>query len=252
MLTAYENATKRLLMNPAAPTALYSTADLDTYINTARGQLCGESEAVRYLGTISTVIGQRNYNFSSINVGVSATTGISGVINVRSVMYSVGSGYRWMKPRAWPWFQTFLMNNPTPTNGAPVTWSQFGQGAAPGATGAGAGGSFYIDPPPNAIYTLTCDCSCFPIALVDDTTVEAIPFLWSDAIPYFAAYLALMGSQTGQRQAEAGRMFDLYSSFVGRARQAANPSTTNAIYQGAPDPTLMSKLGMQKTAGGSG
>lgn len=250
MLTTYETATKRLLQNPAAPIALYATADLDSYINTARGQLAGESECVRYLGTINTVIGQRNYNFSSINVGVSATTGISGVINVRSVMYSVGSGYRWMKPRAWPWFQSFHMNNPVPTSGAPVTWSQFGQGAAPGATGAGAGGSFYIDPPPNAIYSLLCDCVCFPIALADDTTVEAIPYLWSDAVSYFAAYLALMGSQTGQRQAEAARMMDLYNTFVGRARQAANPSVNNALYAQSPDPTLISKLGMQRQAGG--
>lgn len=250
MLALYETSTRRLLQNPAAPISLYSTADLDSYINTARGQLAGESECVRVLGTISTVIGQRNYNFSSINVGVSATNGISGVINVRSVMRSVGVGYKWMKPEAWPWFQSFRMNDPTPVNGAPVAWSQFGQGAAPGGTGAGAGGSFYVDPPPNAIYTLTCDCVCFPIALVDDTTVESIPFLWSDAIPYFAAYLALMGSQTGQRQAEAGRMFDLYTTFVGRARQAANPSVNNAIYAQAPDPTLMSKLGMQRQAGG--
>jgi hypothetical protein len=237
-------------MNPSAPTALYSTADLDTYINTARGQLAGESESVRYLGTISTVINQRAYNFSSINTGVSATNGISGIINVRSIKYAIGSGYRWLKPVAWPWFDMFLYSNPTPVSGPPRTWSQYGQGSAPGATGAGAGGSFYIDPPPDTIYTLLVDSVCYPIALVDDTTVEALPYLFTDAVPYFASYLALMGSQTGQRQAEAARLFDLYQTFVGRARQAANPSITTGIWQGGPDPTAISKLGMQQQAGG--
>ena len=44
MLTAYLNATAILLQNPVAPTSLYSTANLTTFINTARGQLAGESE----------------------------------------------------------------------------------------------------------------------------------------------------------------------------------------------------------------
>ena len=134
MLTAYETSLQNLLQLPGASTTLYSTANLDSWINTARGQLAGEGECIRSIGTISTVIGQRNYNFSSISFGASATTGIQGAINVRRVSYNVASGAQWIPPREWEYFDLYYMNNPVPVNGPPTVWSQYAQGAAPPAT----------------------------------------------------------------------------------------------------------------------
>jgi hypothetical protein len=256
LLSAYLTQTQGLLQNPGAPTSLYATADLTRWVNTARGQVAGESEAIRVIGTVTTIIGQRNYNFSSINLGTPSVTGVQGAIHVRRINYGVASGQKWVTPRPWPWFDQFYMNNPVPVNGPPRRWAQLSQGSAGlgSITGIGSGsmssGSFYLDPPPDAIYTLYCDCVAYPIALAADTDVEAIPFLWTDAVPFFAAYYALLSSQTSARQADAERMMKHYSTFVERARQAANPSVLRPQYEQAADPAQAAKFGGQQRAAG--
>lgn len=254
MLTFYETQTQGLLQNPSSPTTLFSKADLDRWINIARGQIAGEAECIRVIGTVSTVIAQRNYNFSAINIGVPATTGAQGAINVRRINYNVGQGQKWFTPRAWPYFDLYHLNNPVPVNGPPTSWAQYGQGSAGigSITGIGTGtmssGSFYIDPPPDLVYVLNCDCVCYPIALAADTDVEALPYLWTDAVPFLAAYWAYLSAQMGSRQADADRMWGYYAEFSQRARRAANPSVGRTMYEQAQDPTLMAKLGLQKAA----
>lgn len=255
MLATYLTATQNLLQTPGAPTSLYSTANLTLWINTARAQLAGESESIRRIGTVSTVVGQRNYNFGSVNVwlgGTAATTGVAGIFHVRRISYDVGDGEQWITPSAWPWFDLYHMNNPVPVNGAPEVWSQYAQGSGGQQLGSSTFGSFYLDPPPDTAYTLNCDCVCYPIALADDATIEGLPYLWTDCVPYFAAYLAYLSSQTGARQADAMRMMDLYKEFVERARKFANPSVNRWMYEQSPDPTTLNKLGMQNRNAGGG
>ena len=249
MLTAYLNATANLLQNPAAPTSLYSTANLTTYINTARGQLAGEAECIRFLASISTIVGTTTYNFSALNTGVAATNGIEGAINIRAMWYGIASGKKWIAPKTWEWFGQYHLNNPVPISGPPKVWSQFGQGSAGTATGSGASGSFYIDPAPDAIYTLYCDCVCYPQPLAADVDVEAIPYLWTDAVPFFAAYYALLSSQTNARMADAERYFNAYTKFVERARTAANPSPNRWMYSQAADPAQAPKMQVKGPAG---
>ena len=251
MLTAYLNQTRRLLQNPPAPTSLYADADLTAWVNTARGQLAGEAECVKVPGTISTVAGQRSYNFSDINVGVPATTGVQGVINVGSLHIAVANGQRWMTPRAWPWFSLYNDNNPIPQNGIPREWAQYGQGSAGTGTGSSATGTFSIDPTPDDAYVLTANCVCYPVALVDDTTPEAIPYLWTDAVPFFAACYALWSAQNNAREADAERYFNTYTMFVERARKASNPSVNRWLYSQAGDPAQAAKMQVQGKAGGA-
>ena len=248
MLTAYQTQTSRLLQNPAAPSTLYATSDLTSWINSARGQLAGEGECIRVLGTVSTVIGQSGYSFSSINLG--SATGVAGVIHVRRVSYGLASGQQWITPRPWEWFDYYTLLNPVPVNGPPTSWSQFGQGAQAPSGGSSASGSFYINPP-DLVYTLYCDCVCYPSALVDDTTAEAIPYLWTDAVPYFAAYLALLSAQTNARMADAERYFGYYQTFVERARKFSNPSVLRWQSQQASDVAQAMKFGL-KPGGGQG
>lgn len=246
MLATYRTATRNLLQNPTAPTALYDATSIDLWINTARGQVAGEGECIRAIGTIDTVIGQRDYNFSDIDIGVAAATGRRGVIHVRAINYGVASGQQFVTPRAWEWFQLYGLNNPVPDSGPPQMWSQFGQGSAGTGTGSSASGSFYVDPLPDIVYTLYCDCVCYPITLVDDTTVEAIPYLWTDSVSFFAAYYALLSAQTGQRTAEAASKFEAYQTFMDRARKFSNPSVNKYLYSQAQDPTMIAKLGLQQ------
>jgi hypothetical protein len=97
-------------------------------------------------------------------------------------------------------------------------------------------------------YTLQLDCACYPQALALDTDVEALSYLWTDAVPYFAAYLALLSAQTGQRTQQAQQMFALYEQFAARARQFANPPVNRFAYEQSQDPTMANKLGLGKPA----
>lgn len=254
MLTSvYIPRTQQLLQNPSAPSTLYSVPDLTTYINQARGQVAAESESIRILGALTTVANQRSYNFSGINTGVSATTGVQGVIHVRAIRFAIASGFQFIAPRSWEWFDFYHMCNPVPVASQPAIWAQYGQGSSAqvGAptSGSSGSGSFFLDPPPDGPYALTLDCVCYPNDLVLDTDVEAIPYLWTDAVAYFAAYLACLAAQTGARQADANRHFERYTEFVARARRFSNPAVNRYLYSQAQDPTQAAKIGLKPASG---
>jgi hypothetical protein len=238
-LSTYRQQTKQLLTYPDSPDELYTDADINLWINRARQQLAGESQSIRVLGTITTSGVRGPYPFSSVLV--TTTSGVASVLHIRSILFAIGSGFKWMRPRDWPWYQLFKMNNVVPRSGPPEVWSQFGQGSI---------GSFYIDPIPALEdgspqnYDLTCDCVCLPLDLLDDTSPDAIPPLWQDAVCYFAAYLALLSAQSAQRQNDADRMMQRYEEFVGRARKFTTPEVNSYLYPQTSDPTLINKLGL--------
>lgn len=254
MLTALQAQTRSLLQLPGAQsTSLYTDSDLTRWINIARGQVAGEGECLQVIGTISTVVGQRAYRFQDINVGAPATTGVQAVINVGSMSYATGSGEVWMPPRPWPWFTLYELNDAAQVPGPPRTWAQFGQGAAPsGAANTSInGGTFSISPIPDDIYQLNCNSACYPIPLVDDTTVEALPYYWTDAVPFFAAYFALMSAQTNARMAEAAQMYKgHYNEFMDRARKQSNPDVNRWMYRQSGDPAQGPKMGISGKGGG--
>jgi hypothetical protein len=204
---------------------------------------------VRVLATIGTVVGQIAYNFSSLGIGVPATTGIQSVINVRRINYASGSGQRALVSRPWEWFDYYHLNNPVPVPGPPAVWSQYQQGAAPNTGGPGAGGSFYIDPPPDDVYALVCDSGALPQILAVDGDIEAIPYPWTDAVPYLAAWYALLSSQTNARMADAERMYNYYGEYRDRARKASNSPVLRWQFEGASDVVQGPKFGIK--AGGA-
>src|ERR1700678_1832948 len=73
VLTSYYlPQTRNLLQLPGTnSTSLYTDANLTLWINIARGQVAGEGECIRVMGTINTVTGQAPYAFSGVNTGVS-------------------------------------------------------------------------------------------------------------------------------------------------------------------------------------
>ncbi len=249
MLDTYLARTKRLLQNPSAPTSLYADADLKDYINQGRGQAAGEGECITNQATLALISGQRVYNFSSILLG-SPDAGVSGVINVRQAAIVIGDGQQWIRPRGYEWFFLYRLNNIVPEQGIPTEWSVVGQGAAPQAGFQAAGGTIFVDPVPDDSYTMNIDTVCYPIPLVDDSTAEALPYLFTDAIPYFAAYLALMSAQTGSREAEAVRMFQKYQEFMNRARSFSTPSVLGSMYRQQPSPVRANQLGVMPSGGG--
>ena len=245
MLTSYLSATTSLLQNPAAPAALYSSTLLTTFINSARGQLAGESKSIRFMGSLALSVGVNAYQFSSITLTGALAVGVQGVLDIETLWYQVGSGMKWVRPRPWPWFARYELSNPVPPSGPPAVWTQFGQGAAAQTSPLPVGGgSLYISPLPDQTYTVPIDAVCYPIPLVDDTTPEAIPYLWTDAVPYFAAYLALMSAQTNARIEQAKVMYGLYEEFVQRARRASTPMVLPGIYPQNTNPARANQLGL--------
>ena len=238
MLNSYLTQTTRLLQNPAVPNlALYNTSDLTAYINTARGQIAGEGECIRAYGSLQLLGNTQVYPFSAISVDPTSTLGIAGVFNTRGANVSVGTGSVWMRPRSFPYFQLYFLNNPVPTTGRPVEYAQYGQGV---------GGSLYFNPVPDIPYTVSLDCVCVPINLVLDTDPEAIPYPWTDCVAYYAAYMALLSAQ---RTADANDMFSRYQTFMARARTMSNGKVNPGQYPMNANPTRGNQLGV---AGGGG
>jgi hypothetical protein len=254
LLADYLTQTRALLQLPTVSSgSLYQDSDLTRYINIARGQIAGEGECIRVHGTISTVAGTDNYAFSGISLGTPSVTGVQGVINMQSLHYVVGSGQLWLTPRPWPWFSLYNRNNAVPPSGSPQEWAQYSQGSAAGnQPGGGAsvlGGTFYVSPVPDQVYTLNCNTVCYPIPLAADTDPEALPYFWTDAVPFFAAYYALMSAQTNARMADAAQMYKgHYKEFMDRARTQANAGVDRWLYAQAADPAQATKMGIK--AGG--
>lgn len=243
MLASYLAATQQLLQNPQAPNALYDPAVLTSNINTARVQVAGEGLCIRSLASVTLGLHVNGaYRFADLNTGVSATNGIQGVLNVRSLWYISGAGLVWIAPRSFDWYGIYGYNRVTPVFGPPIEWSQYSQGV---------NGSFYVNPDPDQTYVMNADCICYPIPLVDDTTVEAVPPLWQTAVPYFAAYMALLSAQTGARVQDAQKMLQLYELFMGRARRFANPDIMPLQYEQAiPDVRATQYAGTQPNPAG--
>lgn len=239
MLASYLTRTRQLLQNPGAPNSLYSSSDLTEYVNLARGQLAGDGECIRIYTTLPVDAGTQTYPYTAIDL--SSAVGVRGILNVRAAWLQIASGQAWMRPRPFEWFSLYELNNPVPQQGQPKVWTQYAQGST---------GSLFVSPVPDGVYVLQLDTLCYPIDLLDDTTVEAIPFPWTDAIPFLAAYYALLAAQSVARQADADRMFSRYEEYRNRARRFANPVVSPYIYQQAPDPTRANKLGQQPQGGG--
>lgn len=219
MLNSYLTATAQLLQNPAAPSTLYATSDLTGWINTARTQLAGESGCVRAIGTLAVTGAAQYYNFSAIT-GFAAS--IAGPYAIRQITRVSGSGQVYMGSRSYPWAELYWLNNAAPVAAAPTAWAQYGQATT---------GSILLDKTPDTSYTLNCDCTCQPIALVTDSTAEAIPYPFTDAVPYLAAWYAYMSSQ---RQSDADKMYQRYGEFLNRARVISVPKVLSSQYDQLP------------------
>lgn len=238
MLNAYILSTQQLLQYPAAPSSLYSTTDLTTWINEGRNQLAGQSNCVRFLASLPFVSAQNVYPYSAISL--SGATGIASVLHVRDMWLQVASGQVKMRPRSWEWFGQYEFNAAIPNTGQPIVWAQYAQGGLL---------SLYVSPIPNAAFTALLDCVCLPAALSTDASPEVIPALWTDAVPYYAAYKALLSAQSVARQADAERMFNRFEEFANRGRKAATPEVLPGQYEQQMSPVRPNQLGLGKSKG---
>ena len=237
MLATYETLTQALLQAPSSPIPLIATATLDIYINQSRLQVAAQGRCVRQYVTLPLVAGQRIYPFSAIT-GLSAS--VTGTYHIRQMWLQLpgSSGQVLMYPRPFEWFGLFALNTATPVAGQPARWAQFGQGEE---------GSVFVDPVPDISYTASVDVLCVPTPLLTDATPEAIPDIWTLAVPFYAAW---WGFQSAQRQADADRMLQRFREQMTLARNAANPDLAQESWSQSPDLEMAGRMGVQPRAGG--
>lgn len=204
MLNSYIAAVQNLMQAPSAPVALVSTAQLTIYINTARAQVALDAECIRQFMTLALASGTQSYAFSLFS---GADTGVqTAPLAVRQIILS---GFE-VARRDWEWFVSYRCV--APGSGTPSECAQQGQGQ---------GGTLYFWPIPNAALTASVDVVGLPVPLASDSDPEAIPYPWTDAVPFYAAWLALMSQQ---RQADAELMLRRYEMLARRGRQGSTPT----------------------------
>lgn len=235
-LTDYETAVYALLQSPSSPNPLVDTATVDTAINEARGQVAIEGKCIRDYSTLLITSAAQQYPFSAI-VQSESVPGIAGTIEVEMVTYTTaGGGKARVNPREWPWFNNFVLSVATPVPAAPKYWAQFGQGAD---------GTIWFNQP-SGNFTTQLTTVCYPINLISDSDPEALPYAWTDAVQFYAAWLIFMSLQ---KEADAQRMYQEFERLMARARGGATPDVLSHQYVQAPDPTLPNKLGISQSRG---
>lgn len=192
--------------------AEYTDGNLTTFINDARVQIAGASESIRTLASLDLTVGVQNYLYSAFTA---LPTGAQGVLAVRKGRVLNGALWQEIISREWEWFFSYLLTgSATGVHGVPSTFAEQTPGVA---------GTMYVNPIPDQAYTSSFDVVCYPIALATDGDVEIIPYPWTEAIQYFAAYLAYLSRQ---RKADADAMFQRYQLFESRGTQMATPTVT--------------------------
>jgi hypothetical protein len=152
---------------------------------------------------------QEIYPFSS--APLTSFPGVAEIFAVKSISF-IYMNYRYSIP-VFPFsiYQAYVRIYPQQYLYVPTAAAQFGQGT---------NGSLYMYPIPATLYQMEWDSFCLPIDLIDDTTFEAIPKPWTDAVPYFAAHLAFLELQN----LNAAKFYlDLYDNMVHRYSAYARP-----------------------------
>lgn len=182
-------ATATATVSGGAITAVHLTNPGDGYFQptvTITDPTGSGATANPVVGNIFTLnAGQEVYPFSAVPLANFA--GVDEVYQVQSVSI-IYLNYRYSCPvYSFSTYQAMIRQYVASQYlYVPTFGSQFGRGA---------GGSFYLYPPPSQTYPMEWDCRCLPSDLAVDADPEAIPDPWTDLVPYFAAYLAYLELQ---------------------------------------------------------
>ena len=157
------------------------------------------------------VVGQEVYTFASRLSQTLITPGANGIQGVLAVAVSWGSTRPALKRRSWDSFQAKWRAWANGWLNNPIIWAQYGQGA---------NGSIYLAPIPTNPFNMEWDTYCNVAALASDSDPEAIPYPWTDCVPYYAAYRAYFNAQ---RYQDAQQMYTEYQKYLGTARKYSDP-----------------------------
>lgn len=215
-LSEYLAQVQSLLDDPGA--VIYTVPNLYIYINDARVQIALATESIRFIGLLGLTPNVQGYSFLGIT---GMPTGVQGTAAIRKASVRTVGEWTEVFNREWEWFWSNCLNGPASLDtGIPNVYAEFNPGI---------GGSIFVSPIPVSGFNARFDCVGYPIQLVDDTTPEAIPYPWTEAVQYYAAYLALLNAQ---RYGDADAMLQRYDLFQTRGTQITTPTTLPINYPG--------------------
>jgi len=117
----------------------------------------------------------------------------------------------------WLSYQAFARQYPY-VSGNPWYWTRF----------ENTTNSVYLRPIPSQAFPMQWTCTCSVLPLTTDSSPEPIPYSYTDAIPYFAAYLAMMSSQ---RMPDAQNMLQIYNMFASTGRANFQTPIIESIHE---------------------
>lgn len=182
-------------------TGATATATISTYLATVA------SQEVYTLAAASTVL------------GTPSSDGIGRVIGVQSVSVAWGALKPTLDYLDWSGFQAYCRSYNILSQNYPAVWSQYGSGVA---------GKVYLWPIPSLQAPMEWDCYCWPIDLVDDTTADALPDPWCEAVQFRAGWYAYQNAQRRDDKEFAERS---YRQYLADNRAGTTPTRIPSFYR---------------------
>ena len=173
-LSGYITETRRLLHDVNAN--FWTNAELTDYINDGRNHLIQDTGCNRVLQTYTTV-----YNVETIDF--SALPESDDTIDVLTINLYWGNSRVPLYYMAWSNFNAQLRFWQNYT-GRPVGFSMYGPK------------KIYIGPKPDEAYLMELDTVVLKPPLTDADPVETLPTPFTEAVPFYAAYLAKYQEQS--------------------------------------------------------
>jgi hypothetical protein len=196
------------------------TGYVNPEITISGGGGSGAKAAFTLTPFMATVPNQEVYPLAAADAFIPSGVGIRSILSIQSIAVSWGSNKPILRQIDWSGFQAYCRSINLASTNWPTVWAQYAQGAA---------GSVYLFPIPSQVAQMEWDCYCQPIDLVDDDTVEAIPYPFTRAVPYYAAYQAYMSDQ---KRDFADYYEAKYLAELRAARADVSPAVVADFYMG--------------------
>jgi hypothetical protein len=158
-----------------------------------------------------SIAGVERYPYGYANPYVKAqNAGVKGIIDVFTVSTSWGGNRPTLAWLPWDELQAYARSYNFGVTSYPFYWSTFGDGES---------GEVWLFPIPSTSQEMEWDCTCVPIDIFTDNDPEAIPEGFRNAVKYYAAHLAYVGSQ---RPAYSQMMLQAFQETLGISRVASD------------------------------
>jgi hypothetical protein len=196
-LSSYLSTTQSLIQSPQSPIPLVNSALLTQFVNLGRTQVALDAECVR--GTASDT----GIASGTLSMPISVLTVPSGAAQAIVLRAATLQGVK-VDFRPFDWFQAYYLPvAPASTIPTPVI-ATIGQGERT---------IVYLSSPAGG--TLEADAVLLPSPLAGDSDPDLIPYPWTEAVPFYAAWYAYMAMQ---RQADAQLFLQRYTEIARRGR----------------------------------